>query len=691
MEHEEDTHEHECCHHTEHEHGHEHGAHIHCECGCHDHEHHDEDEGGALKKILTAAALFALALTVEHLPFFAPERIAALLGLTADVNSLALGIRAVYMALYLAAYLTCGRSVVLNAARNIKNGKVFDEQFLMTVASLGAVFVGEFAEAVAVMLFYQVGEFFQDYAVDKSRDSISALMDIRPDHATIVENGERKTVRAEDVAVGAIIEIKPGERVPLDCLIQEGSSFVDTSALTGESVPRQVSGGCEIMAGFVNTQGVLTAQVTKPYGESAVTRILELTEKASDVKAKSEKFITRFAKVYTPIVCALALALALIPPLVLQFFAPPLFAQYGWSVWIYRALMFLVVSCPCALVISVPLSFFSGIGAESANGVLVKGSNYMEALAAARIAVFDKTGTLTKGTFAVSSINPAEANLTEGELLAIAAHAESCSNHPISLSLRAAHSCPLCGKISCQNVREISGQGLQVDLNGETVLAGNRTLMLAQKVSGFNESVSSEVGTVVYIAVQGSYKGFIIISDEAKEDAADTVRELKKLGIKQTVMLTGDTKAVAEKVASDVGVDTVYAELLPQDKVSRVEELLASGEKVMFVGDGINDSPVLARADVGVAMGALGSDAAIEAADVVIMDDKPSRLASAISIARATSHVVWQNIIFALGVKGAIMVFGAAGIVNMWFAVFGDVGVCFICILNALRLLRSKK
>ena len=693
MAHEEHTHEHhhhggECCHHA-HEHHHEHGAHIHCECGWCDHDEHDEDEGGALKKILLAAVLFAGALLVEHLPFFAPARIAALFP-AFEGQTVALGVRAVYVVLYLAAYLTCGRGVVLGAVRNIKNGTVFDEQFLMTVASLGAVFVGEFAEAVAVMLFYQVGEFFQDYAVDKSRDSISALMDIRPDHATVVEGGEKKTVHAEDVAVGAIIQIKPGERVPLDCVIQEGTSFVDTSALTGESVPRVVSAGCEIMAGFVNTQGVLTARVTKPYGESAVTRILELTEKASEVKAKSEKFITRFAKVYTPIVCLLAVCVAIVPPFVLKLFAPTLFAQYGWSVWVYRALMFLVVSCPCALVISVPLSFFSGIGAESANGVLVKGSNYMEALAAARIAVFDKTGTLTKGTFAVTTINPAESNLTQDELLALAAHAESCSNHPISLSLRAAHSCPLCGKIPYQHVREISGQGIQVELNGEVVLAGNRTLMLAQKVNGFDENVSSEVGTVVYIAVQGAYKGFIIISDEAKEDAQEAVHSLKKLGIKQTVMLTGDTKATAEKVAADLGVDTVFAELLPQDKVTRVEELLATGEKVLFVGDGINDSPVLARADVGIAMGALGSDAAIEAADVVIMDDKPSRLAVAIKIARKTVRVVWQNIVFALGVKAAIMILGAAGIANMWVAVFGDVGVAVLCVANAMRLLRAK-
>ena len=672
--------------HEAHEHHYEHGGHIHCSCGCHDHEDHDDDEeGGALKKILLAAVLFAVALLVEHLPVFAADGyLAKTYGIQPTV------LRAVYMVLYLAAYLTCGRSVVLGAVRHIKGGKVFDEQFLMTIASLGAVFVGEYAEAVAVMLFYQVGEYFQDYAVDKSRDSISALMDIRPDHATVLSGGEQKTVRAEEVAVGSVIEIKPGERVPLDCVIQEGASFVDTSALTGESVPREVSAGCEIMAGFVNTQGVLVAQVSRPYGESAVTRILELTEKATAVKAKSERFITRFAGVYTPIVCALAVCVAVVPPLALKVFAPALFAQYGWSVWAYRALMFLVVSCPCALVISVPLSFFSGIGAESANGVLVKGSNYMEALAAARIAVFDKTGTLTKGTFAVTSINPAESNLSETELLAIAAHAESCSNHPISLSLRAAHSCPLCGKISCQNVMELSGQGLQVDVNGETVLAGNRTLMHSRNVTGFAEEVSSQAGTVVYVAVNGAYKGFIIISDEAKEDAAETIRALKKMGFKNTVMLTGDTKQTAQKVAADLGVDTVYAELLPQDKVSRVEELLASGEKVMFVGDGINDSPVLARADVGVAMGALGSDAAIEAADVVIMDDKPSRLSCAIRIARNTVRVVWPNIIFALGVKAAIMVLGAAGVANMWVAVFGDVGVAVLCVLNAMRLLRAR-
>lgn len=688
-------HEHHHDEHEHHEHTHEFGAHLHCDCGCHDH-HHDahgdhehEDEGGEKKKILCAALFFVAALLVEHLPFFAPARLAQVFGLATQAETVALALRAAYIVLYLVAYLIVGRPVILGAVANIRKGDWFGEQFLMSIASIGAVVLGEYAEAVAVMLFYTIGEYFQDYAVDKSRDSISALMDIRPDQATVLSDGERKTVRAETVAVGATIEIKPGERVPLDCVILSGNSFVDTSALTGESVPRQVSAGCEIMAGFVNTQGVLTARVTKPYGESAVTRILELTQKATATKAKSERFITRFSKVYTPIVCALAVAVAVLPPLALQVFAPALFADYGWSVWVYRALLFLVVSCPCALVISVPLSFFSGIGAESANGVLVKGSNYMEALAQAKIAVFDKTGTLTKGTFAVTSINPADTNLSSDELLAIAAHAESYSNHPISLSLRAAHSCPLCGKIPCQNVTEISGQGIQVELNGEVVLAGNRALMLSKNVSGFAENVTSQVGTVIYIAVQGAYKGFIIISDEAKADAQEAVASLKKIGIRQTVMLTGDSKAVAEKVAADVGIDTVFAELLPQDKVSRVEALLAQKSgKVLFVGDGVNDSPVLARADVGVAMGALGSDAAIEAADVVIMDDKPSRLAVAIKIARRTVRIVWQNIVFALSVKIAIMVLGTAGIANMWAAVFGDVGVTALCVLNAMRLLR---
>ena len=671
-----------------HEHDHDaHGEAACCACCAHD---HDENEGDARKKILTAAVLFALALLVEHLPFFAPGRLAPALGIASAQETVALAVRAAYIVLYLAAYLACGRNVVLGAAANIRRGKVFDEQFLMTVASLGAVLLGEFAEAVAVMLFYIVGEYFQDFAVDKSRRSISALMDIRPDHATLLADGARTVVRAEDVSVGATIEIKPGERVPLDCVIERGDSFVDTSALTGESVPRRVSAGAEIMAGFVNTQGVLTARVSRPYGESAVTRILALTEQATAVKAKSDRFITRFAKVYTPVVCALALAVAILPPLVLRFFAPALFAQYGWSVWAYRALMFLVVSCPCALVISVPLSFFSGIGAESASGVLVKGSNFMERLASARVAVFDKTGTLTKGTFAVSSVSPADMSMSADELLALAAHAEDCSNHPISLSLRAAHSCPRCGTIPCENVREISGQGIRVELNGQVVLAGNRALMRAQNVSGFDETVTAEAGTVVYLAVQGAYKGFIVISDEAKEDAKEAVAALKKLGIRKVVMLTGDTHAAAQKVAADLGVDAVFADLLPQDKVARLEELLAPGENVLFVGDGINDAPVLARADLGIAMGALGSDAAIEAADVVIMDDKPSRLATAIRIARRTVRVVWQNIIFALAVKAAIMLLGALGLTTLWTAVFGDVGVTILCVLNALRLLRAQ-
>lgn len=719
--HEEHTHEHASAHtHAPHP---QLGAHIHCSCGhCehdneshhahiatahgdHHHEHGAEEaelsRTEALKKLLLAALMFITALLVEHLPVFAPDGV-----IMQRYGVMPQTLRLVYGAFYLAAYLTCGRTVILGAARNIARGKIFDEQFLMTVASVGAICLGEFAEAVAVMLFYQVGEFFQDYAVDKSRTSITALMDIRADHATVLRAGKAVQVAAESVAVGEFIEIKPGERVPLDGIVEDGDSFADTSALTGESVPRHITAGSEVLSGFINTQGVLRVRVTKPYHDSAASRILALTEKAVEAKAKTERFITRFARVYTPIVCGLALAVAVIPPLALQLFAPALFAEYGWSVWVYRALLFLVVSCPCALVISVPLSFFSGIGVASSRGILVKGSTVIEQLAAVKTAAFDKTGTLTKGIFAVTQIKPFGAKLTQDELLALAAHAEFYSNHPISLSLKAAHSCPRCGTIPCTNMQELSGLGIQVDVAGETVLAGNRLLMEKRGVTGFvaaetatadttsptKNARATTAGTVIYIAVNGDYKGFIVISDETKEDAAAAIRALKKLGIKKTVMLTGDRTEAARTVATALGLNAVYAELLPQDKVSCIEALLAEKSgAVLFVGDGINDSPVLARADVGCAMGALGSDAAIEAADLVIMDDKPSQLADAIRIARRTVGVVWQNIVFALGVKGAVMVLGTLGIANLWVAVFGDVGVAFLCVLNALRLLKTRR
>lgn len=701
----------------EHTHEHNHlGEHIHCDCGhCgheheHDHEHeehescqhengechcHEEEEETPLKKILLSFLIFVAALLVEHLPMFAADSplmssLAKNFSFTNDFP------RLIYGVLYLAAFLICGRDVVKGAIRSIHDGNVFGEQFLMTVASVGAIFVGEFAEAVAVMLFYNLGEFVQDYAVDRSRDSISALMDIRPDRATVLRDGKEIVVSPEEVQIGEVITVKPGERVPLDGIIIEGKSFADTSALTGESLPRQVSAEAksEVLAGFVNQTGLLKIKVTKSYGESAVSRILNLTEKASEVKAKSEKFIARFARVYTPIVCIAALAVAVLPPLALNFFAPELFAKYGWSVWLYRALTFLVVSCPCALVISVPLAFFCGIGSASKSGVLIKGSNFVEVLSKAKIAVFDKTGTLTKGIFDVAEVNPSN-GMTADQLLAIATHAESYSNHPISKSLKKAHHCLLCDALKILEPEEISGFGIRAVVEGKKVCAGNAKFMENEKITGFENDKRKVAETVVHVAVDGTYCGNIVISDQEKEDSKQTIGSLKKLGIKKTVMLTGDTEASASLVAENLGIDTVYAELLPEDKVQKVEELMNDSllirdhAPLIFVGDGINDSPVLARADAGIAMGALGSDAAIEAADVVIMDDKPSRLLDAIKISRRTMSAVWQNIYFSIGIKVAIMLLNAIGLGNMWLAVFGDVGVCILAVANSARVLKK--
>ena len=679
----------------EHEHGHEHEEHESCqhengECHC-----HDEEEETPLKKILLSFLIFVAALLVEHLPMFAADSplmssLAKNFSFTNDFP------RLIYGVLYLAAFLICGRDVVKGAIRSIHKGNVFGEQFLMTVASVGAIFVGEFAEAVAVMLFYNLGEFVQDYAVDRSRDSISALMDIRPDRATVLRDGKEIVVSPEEVQIGEVITVKPGERVPLDGIIIEGKSFADTSALTGESLPRQVSAEAksEVLAGFVNQTGLLKIKVTKSYGESAVSRILNLTEKASEVKAKSEKFIARFARVYTPIVCIAALAVAVLPPLALNFFAPELFAKYGWSVWLYRALTFLVVSCPCALVISVPLAFFCGIGSASKSGVLIKGSNFVEVLSKAKIAVFDKTGTLTKGIFDVAEVNPSN-GMTADELLAIATHAESYSNHPISKSLKKAHHCVLCDALKILEPEEISGFGIRAVVEGKRVCAGNAKFMENEKITGFENDKRKVAGTIVHVAVDGTYCGNIVISDQEKEDSKQTIGSLKKLGIKKTVMLTGDTEASASLVAENLGIDTVYAELLPEVKVQKVEELMNDSllirnhAPLIFVGDGINDSPVLARADAGIAMGALGSDAAIEAADVVIMDDKPSRLLDAIKISRRTMSAVWQNIYFSIGIKVAIMLLNAIGLGNMWLAVFGDVGVCILAVANSARVLKK--
>ena len=673
--------------------GHSHSDGIKCSC-CHDDDDgdEDEDEEHSLKKIIVSAVLFVLGLLTAHFDFFAgkfslPENLVKIMPY-------------VSAAFCFVAFILAGLDVIKGAIKNIRKGNIFGEQLLMSVAAIGAIFVGEFPEAVAVMLFYQIGEFFQDYAVDKSRDSIKSLMDIRPDHANVIRDGKTVSISPEDVKIGEIIEVRPGERVPLDGFIIEGKSFVETSALTGESVPREVSAEekSEILSGFVNETSPIKIQVTKEYGESAVVRILNLTEKASAVKARSEKFISKFAKVYTPIVCILAVAVAFIPPLALKFFAPEIYKDFGFSVWGYRAISFLVVSCPCALVISIPLSFFCGIGKASVAGVLVKGSNFIEALAKVKIAVFDKTGSLTKGTFNVTEICPEE-GFTKEELLAVATHAESYSDHPISKSLKKAHSCPLCGKLEILDAEVVSGKGIRATVGNQKILAGNAKLMQSENVVNFHDIQKETAGTVIHVSVDSKYAGYIIISDTEKEDSKETISRLKKLDVKETVMLTGDAKQAAEIVGKKLGIDKVYADLLPEDKVSKVDELISKlgkkgGErksKLMFVGDGINDSPVLARADVGVAMGGLGSDAAIEAADVVIMDDKPSRLVDAIKIARKTMGVVYQNIVFSIGVKALIMILNAAGIGNLWLAVFGDVGVCFIAVLNAARLSKGKK
>ncbi len=574
------------------------------------------------------------------------------------------------LGVYLVCYAVIGWDIVWKAITNILHGQVFDENFLMTIATVGALILGEHSEGVAVMLFYQVGEWFQSYAVSKSRRSITSLMDIRPDYANIEKDGKLIQVDPEDVKIGDTIIVKPGERVPLDGKIIKGSSTLDTSALTGESMPREVEAGMEVISGCINQTGILTIQTTKEFGESTVAKILDLVENASDKKGRMENFITRFARYYTPVVVFAALALAVLPPLV---------TGQAFSIWIYRALTFLVISCPCALVISIPLSFFGGIGGASKIGVLVKGSNYLEALAYTETVVFDKTGTLTKGSFAVTEI---QANgMTDEELLELAAYAEDYSNHPISLSIQKAYGKKI-DNSRITDVQEIAGHGVQAVIDGMTVLAGNAKLMEREHIP---YTASNAIGTVVYVAFDGRYAGCIVIADEIKADAPAAIKTLKAAGIRQTVMLTGDADAVGQDVARRLGLDRAYTELLPADKVDRVEELLAQkSDKGMlaFVGDGINDAPVLARADVGIAMGALGSDAAIEAADVVLMTDEPSKIAAIMQIARKTIRISNENIVFALG---------AVGRANMWAAVFADVGVSVIAILNAIRAMRVKQ
>lgn len=594
--------------------------------------------------------------------------------------------------LYLVPYLIIGWDVLARSLRNIANGQVFDENFLMALATVGAFGTGEYAEAVFVMLFYQVGELFQDYAVGKSRQSIAALMDIRPDTANLEgENGEIQEVDPEEVSVGSIVVIKPGQRVPLDGVVVEGTSALDTAALTGESVPRDVVPGDAVISGCVNQTGLLRVKVTRESGESTVSKILDLVENASEKKSTSENFITRFARYYTPCVVIAALALFLIPTLALALTPaasqPAFLLGTTWSNWLHRALIFLVISCPCALVISVPLSFFGGIGGASKCGILVKGGNYLEALAKTETAIFDKTGTLTRGTFTVTAVHP-ESGFTREQLLEDAALAERYSDHPISLSLQAACTSSLdAGRVS--GVEEIAGHGVLAQVDGRRVAVGNRRLMERQGVSA---APCELPGTIVYVAVDGAYAGHIVISDLPKEDAKAAIADLKANGVKKTVMLTGDTEAAAKAVAAELGVDEYHAELLPADKVEWMERLLASsGGKTAFVGDGINDAPVLTRADIGIAMGALGSDAAIEAADIVLMDDKPSKIATAMRISRKTLRIAHQNIWFALIVKFAVMILGAFDLATMWEAVFADVGVAFIAILNATRCLKTEE
>lgn len=587
--------------------------------------------------------------------------------------------------LYLIPYVVIGYDILRKAVLGIMHGEVFDENFLMAVATVGAMGLGEYSEGVAVMLFYQIGELFQAVAVGKSRQNISALMDIRPDYANIeAEDGSLEQVDPDDVEIGTIIVVRPGEKVPIDGVVVEGTSTLNTSALTGESVPREITVDQDVISGCVNLTGLLKIRTTKEFGESTVSKILDLVENSSMKKSKSENFITKFARYYTPAVCYSALVLAILPPVINLIMGNPA----AWSTWIIRALTFLVISCPCALVISIPLSFFGGIGAASACGILVKGSNYLEAMSETKYVVFDKTGTLTKGVFDVTGIYPGQ-GFTEEELLEYAAYAESYSSHPISKSLKNAYGKELDAS-NVSDVEEISGHGVTAKVNGRQVAAGNAKLMKSLNLA-YTENTG--VGTVVHVAVDGNYAGYILISDVIKDGAKEAIASLKNSGVKKCIMLTGDSKTVAEHVASELKLDEVHSELLPADKVSCVEKLLqekGAKEKLAFVGDGINDAPVLSRADIGIAMGALGSDAAIEAADVVLMDDNPAKIALAMRISRKCLRIVYENIVFALAVKAICLILGALGIANMWVAIFADVGVMVLAVLNAIRCLRIK-
>ena len=653
-----------CC--NTHEHGHSHGHHHE-----HEHHHHEHGEGGLRGKLLLiAATVFLLigAVIVEHNTSLATWQL---------------------LLVYLVPYLLIGHDTLGEALEGIAKGDMFNEDFLMSVATIGALCIGflpgaetQFPEAVFVMLFFQVGELFEGYAEGRSRESISHLMDIRPDVANVERNGTVESVKPEDVRVGETIVVRPGEKIPLDGIIVEGATSLNTIALTGESCPRDVEEKDEVVSGCINLTGVIRVKTTKTFGESTVSKIIRLVESADENKSRSESFITRFAHVYTPIVVFAALALAFIPP----FFSADGYAT-AFSTWLYRALIFLVVSCPCALVISVPLSFFGGIGAASRRGILIKGSGYMDTLANLGTVVFDKTGTLTHGEFAVEAVHPSD--FDEHELLHLAAHVEHFTTHPIGAALRNAFPSEAIDGCKIEEVEEITGRGIRAKVSGRTVCVGNGKMMEDIGLEAHNCHLA---GTIIHVAVDGKYAGHIVINDKIKEDSAEAIASLKRLGVEKTVMLTGDREAVGKDVAERLGLDEYHAELLPADKVAHVERLIrekAEGKSLAFVGDGINDAPVLKRADVGIAMGALGSDAAIEAADVVLMDDKPSKISTAIDIARRTIHIARENVVFAIGVKVAVLLLATVGLGNMWMAVFADVGVTVLAVLNAMRTLRK--
>ena len=674
--------------HEEHEHHHEHEHHGKHEHHHHDHSHGEEEKELSVKQLVFAAVLFILGLVIEHLP---------LETWLSNVGKIELIHRAVFMVLYFIAFIITGKDIVIGAVSNLIHGELMDESFLMSVAAIGAILLGEYEEAVAIMILYQVGEKFEDYAVDKSRDSIEEIAKLRPDHATIKVGAETREVAPEDVETDSVIIVKPGDRIPIDGVVVDGESFVDTSALTGESIPRRVAVGDEVLSGSINKQGVLEIRTTRHAGESAISRILELVENATENKTKSEQFVTRFARVYTPIVVYSALVLAIIPSIIIGIKSGNWGWHETWNTWFYRALMFLVVSCPCAIVISIPLSFCGGITAAARKGILIKGSVYLEALGRTKTAVFDKTGTLTKGNFVVTHIHATDAAITETELLALATHTEMFSTHPISASLKAAHHDKCCDQVKLENVEEIAGKGIKALVNGKEVLAGNTRLM-EQFGIAYNECAEHQDGTVIHVASEGKYSGHIVISDEIKDDSASTVEGLHKIGVENVVMLTGDNERAAHTVAAKLGLKKAYGQLLSADKLAKVEELLAdlskSGKKrgtLIFAGDGINDAPVLARADAGIAMGSMGSDAAIEAADIIVMEDKPSKIVEGIKISRRTLRIVYENLYGALGIKGTILLLSAIGISNMWIAVFGDVGVTILAVLNSLRLLKKQK